>query len=618
MIGRSPWFWGVLIGICCYPDAVLTPTVGLDPSASAGYTLANAAGLDQGTHFAWTYGPLGFLEGPSVVSGWLAPFSMLHFLALRIGLAISLVWALRRSLPLTAAVPLAYAGCAATQTEVVPLALATVWALVVVAPNPPPWALRLATIGGGVYCGIEALVRLNVGAGALVVVAVAVAAMPGPRLRNLATLGATFVATAAVLWFASGQGIANVDDFLRSSAQIVSGYSQAMGIEQAPTGWDGALAAAAVVLIVALTAWTTRGLTRARRVAAVAIVLIAAFFAAKQAFVRHDGGHAGVFAGVAIAALAAIQARAVAEKAIVAVAALALALSAAPVRGISQSEIFRPVDAVTLAFEQSFDVFVPSERGELADAGRERLREQYDLDPRILAELRSGDVHVDPWETLMVWAYDLDWDPLPVFQAYAAYTADLDRRNAEALADPGGPDFILRRRTSPEGAIGTIDFRYGGFDEPATVRAMLCNFRATRTDDEYQLLERSTDRCGAPRELGTVDAEFNTPIPVPRAGADELLFARVLDDVSSRFRSFVYKDVQRTITLDEIPYRFIGSNAENGILLSAPLRLDFPAPFAFAPNPTTISFGKDSGLGAGPQSLRVEFFALPVGDGAAD
>ncbi len=614
MIVSSPWFWGVLIGLCAYPDTVLTPTVGLDPSAGAGYAIANATGLDQGTQFVWTYGPLGFLEGPSVVSGWLTPLSMVHFLALRIGLAVSLVWALRRSLPLVAAVALAYAGCAATQTEVVPLALATVWALIAVAPDPPPWSARLLTIGGGVYCAIEALVRLNVGAGALVVVAIAVVAMPGPRLRHLATLGATFLGVVAVLWFASGQGIGNIDDFLRSSAEIVSGYSQAMGIEQPPTGWDGALAAGAVLVIVAITAWTTRGLDPARRVAAVAIVLIAAFFAAKQAFVRHDGGHAGVFAGVAIAALAAIQARAIAERAIVAVGVLALALTAAPIRGLSQSDLFRPVDAMSLAVEQSYDVFVPGERGELADAGRERLRELYALDSSMLSTLRGGTVHIEPWEAGLVWAYDLDWEPLPVFQEYAAYTGELDELNADALASPDGPDLVLRKRTSPNGAIGTIDFRYGGFDAPATVRSMLCNFRAAQTDDEYQLLERTPDRCGAAREVGAVDAEFNAPIPVPRVGPDELLFARVIDDVSSRLRSFVYKDVERTITLDEIPYRFIGSNADNGILLTAPKALDFPAPFAFAPNPQTITFGKESGLGAGPQDLRVEFFAVPVAE----
>jgi hypothetical protein len=91
-----------------------------------------------------------------------------------------------------------------------------------------------------------------------------------------------------------------------------------------------------------------------------------------------------------------------------------------------------------------------------------------------------------------------------------------------------------------------------------------------------------------------------------------MLFARVKGDVGSSLRSLIYKDVERTIVMDGTLYRFVGSNAENGILLKAPPRLDFPAPFAFAPNAETISFGRAEGLGDGPDELRVEFFAVPV------
>jgi hypothetical protein len=611
----STWFWGVLIGLCSYPDTVLTPSVGLDPSASAGIEIANAIGLDQGTHFAWTYGPLGFLESPSVVSGWLTPLAMLHFLALRIGLGVSLLWALRRCMPLAPAVLLAFAGCTATQTEVVPLALATVWALVAVLPNPPPWSGRLLAIGGGIYAALEALIRLNVGAGAMVLVVIAVAAMPGPRLRNLATLAATFLGTLTVLWFASGQGLGNIDDFIAASAQIVSGYSQAMGVEMAPTGWDGVFAAVVTVIALGLAVWTTRGLDPLRRVAVVVIVALAAFFAAKQAFVRHDGGHAGVFAGIAIAAFAALAPygrRPAWRVGLSAAAVLVIALTVAPIRGVSQADIFRPADALAMAAEQSYDVFNPSKRGELIDAGKQRLRDQYALDPALLAKLRTGTVHIDPWEASMAWAYDLDWAPLPVFQEYAAYTAELDRRNAAALASSDGPDFVLRKRALPDNAVASIDFRYGPFDAPATLRTLLCDYSVVATDDEYQLLERGSDRCGPEREVGSATAQFNSPIGVPAVGRDEVLFVRVEGDTPGRLRPFFYKDVERTITLDQIPYRFIGSTAENGILLSAPPDLDFPKPFAVAPNPKTIQFGRPSGIGAGPTELQLDFFAVPV------
>jgi hypothetical protein len=611
----STWFWGVLIGLCSYPDTVLTPGVGLDPSASAGIELANAMGINQGTDFAWTYGPLGFLESPSLVSGWLAPFAMIHFLALRIGLGLSLLWAVRRCIPLVPAVILAYAGCTATQTEVVPLALVTIWALVAVLPDPPPWSGRLLAIGGGAYAALEALIRLNVGAGVLLLVLIAVAAMPGPRGRNLATLAGTFIGVGGVLWFASGQGLGNIDDFIATSAQIVSGYSQAMGIEQAPTGWDGAFAGVVTVVALGLAVYATRGLSPLRRAGGVLIVLAAAFFAAKQAFVRHDGGHAGVFAGVGIAVFAALAPhgpRPAWRVGVVAVAVLVIAVAAAPIRGLSQGDIFRPGDALTLAVKQSYDVFNPSRRGQLADAAKQRLRDAYALDPAMLAKLRTGDVQIDPWEATMAWAYDLNWDPLPVFQEYAAYTADLDRRNAETLIAPDGPDFVLRKRTTPDNAVATVDFRYGPFDDPATLRTLLCDYRVIATDDEYQLLERGANRCGAARDLGSAEVQFNTPVAVPAARPDELVFVRVERDTPGRLRPFVYKDVQRTIKLDQTPYRFIGDPAENGILLTAPPKLDFPQPFAAAANPETIEFGRDAGIGAGPTTLHLEFYAVPV------
>jgi hypothetical protein len=298
----------------------------------------------------------------------------------------------------------------------------------------------------------------------------------------------------------------------------------------------------------------------------------------------------------------------------VAAAVLVIALAAAPIRGLSQGDIFRPGDALALAAKQSYDVFDPSKRGQIADDAKQRLRDQYALAPTLLAKLRTGDVQIDPWEATMAWAYDLNWDPLPTFQEYAAYTANLDQRNADALTSSNGPDFVLRKRTSPDSAVSTVDFRYGPFDAPATLRALLCDYRVIATDDEYQLLERGSDRCGAVRDLGSADVGFNAPVQVPTARPDELVFVRVDGDTPGKLRPFVYKDVQRTITLDQTPYRFIGSPAENGILLTAPPKLDFPQPFSAAANPQTIEFGRDSGVGAGPTELHLSFFAVPVSD----
>ena len=115
--------------------------------------------------------------------------------------------------------------------------------------------------------------------------------------------------TLSALWLISGQGTRNIDDFIRSSTEIVSGYSQAMGIEASPDRLGRrlrrrvtAVILAAGVVVDARPA-ARRGASRWSRSSS-----STAFIAAKQAFVRHDGGHAGVFAGPrALASLLAMR-----------------------------------------------------------------------------------------------------------------------------------------------------------------------------------------------------------------------------------------------------------------------------------------------------------------------
>ena len=199
--------------------------------------------------------------------------------------------------------------------------------------------------------------------------------------------------------------------------------------------------------------------------------------------------------------------------------------------------------------------------------------------------------------------------------AYGAYTPELDRLNAEALAAADGPEIVLRHLGLGEVPNASIDGRYAPFDAPATTRELLCGFRAVRTTDRYQVLDRASDRCGPEVAVETVEGRYNEPIAVPRAGPDELLFARIEGLEPSGLgglRTALYKDVRRLIGLDDRVYRLVGANAADGLLISAPARLDFPAPFALAPNPATITLGKDAGPASGPDSFDVEFFKVRV------
>jgi hypothetical protein len=239
---------------------------------------------------------------------------------------------------------------------------------------------------------------------------------------------------------------------------------------------------------------------------------------------------------------------------------------------------------------------------------RARLREQFALDERSLSLLDGHTVHVDPSETAVAWAYGLDWSPLPIFQPYGAWTAELDRRNAEALASADGPDRVVRQRIE---VIG----RYPGFESPAAMVAMLCNFEELSTTEAWQVLGRVPDRCGEPRSIGTAEGTYGAPIEVPPAPPRSAVIARV-DGVQvsglERLRTMAARSRARTIRFGDDPRRWtlVERTAKDGLLLAVPPQLDFPAPFALAPNPETITFLLDGG--SSDQEIDVEFFALPL------
>jgi len=606
--------YGALIALASWEPLPLAVSSGLDPSAVNGVNLAANLGFDQGTGFIWTYGPLGFLEEPSVAGEWTAALGVIYTVLIRVALATSLVWAARRSFGLVAGALLAYAVCAITGAEAVPISIAIVWCIVAVDPARPDWVRPLLTFGGGAFAALEILVKLNIGIEAAALIAIAVVTMPGPRLRNIGEFVGAFVIALLALWLVTGQPLGDLGDYLRNSIEIVSGYSAAMGTEAGAVEWDWIAALLMIAVTLGAAVWTTRDLPPAARLWTRVLIAALCLVTVKQGFVRHDVGHILTLVALLTAPLLALRWRGV-ERFAAAAAVVAFSVLAAPLTGRAEADVYRPLAAADDAIEQIRTGIDAGRRDAAAEAQRAAARGAYLLDPKTLALLQSGSVAVDPWEASAAWAYDLDWRPLPIFQEYAAYTPRLDELNAAALADDGGPDLILRHLTTAGRATDSIDGRYAPFDVPATTRAMICNFRAVRTTDRYQVLERIPNRCGPEVKAGEVEGRYNEPIDVPPVGSDELLFARV-EGVEprgvGRLRTMVYKDVRRLIAVDDRVYRLVGATAANGLLLSAPPSLDFPAPFAIAPNPTTITLGRDDGFASGPDSFAVEFFKVRV------
>jgi hypothetical protein len=145
-------------------------------------------------------------------------------------------------------------------------------------------------------------------------------------------------------------------------------------------------------------------------------------------------------------------------------------------------------------------------------------------------------VAVEPWETGAVWAYGLEWAPLPVFQPYSAYTPKLDRLNSAVVESTDGPERILVENgplVLAEFPGRGVDGRFPGWDPPEQQRAILCNFAPLSTTRRWQVLGRVPDRCGPARPAGSAEASPGEAVPVPAPGPGEVVFASIEGTPSS-------------------------------------------------------------------------------------
>jgi hypothetical protein len=604
----STWFVGVLVAAATWNVAIGTPYVGLDNSWVAGLYMAAHDGLHFGSEVIWTYGPLGFLAQASVIYRGLGVIAFLYQSALHIALCVSLIWAIRRLLGLPLAAVLAYVIVAITSRLELTLALTALWCLAALSPSPPSHARHLVAIGGGALGAIGCLVKLSVGPAILLMSAATLVALP-TRSRDLLRFAITAVATFAVAWFATGQSVGNLPDYVSSSRQVVSGYSEAMGADLQPNWYIFA----AIEVIAMLVVWSVVSAASGwRRAAAGVVMAIAAFAAFKEGVVRFDDGHIPIFFATATVLTAAIPWRRGLFPAALVTLLLAAGLTV-HITGASADGILNPVprfrdmgSALRLAAS-------PGRMDAAAEGARSNLRSVYRLDPKTLALLRRHPLDVRPWENLVAWAYGLDWRPEPVFQGYNAYTSALDRDNARFLASAPAAQRILRSVPTALGEpVGNVDGRNTSWDPPLATVAMLCDYAPLRTTSSWQVVGKVPGRCGAMRPLGSVETTYGQTVNVPKAPPGAVVIAKVHGAGVSGLESlqaFFFRADNRYATVNRPKniYRLVPGTAADGLLMSVPKPADFPGQnFALSPGARRLTLSGKSG------DLRIDFYALPI------
>jgi hypothetical protein len=205
-------------------------------------------------------------------------------------------------------------------------------------------------------------------------------------------------------------------------------------------------------------------------------------------------------------------------------------------------------------------------------------------------------------------AYSLPWRPLPVLQAYSAYTSRIDEHNAAFLRSDQAPERVLR-----ENPALLINRRSRELEAPAELRALICNYVQIGVGTRWQVLAHVAPRCPSSYRLATVYAQPGVPVHVRQGRPDELVIARVRvgDTFLNKLRGLVWKPHQPYISLGGGPFvPLVAATAHDGIVMHVPAAAGFDPRFDGALDWTTIA------VGGRPGRVRIDFDAVPISGNA--
>jgi hypothetical protein len=553
------WALSALIAVFTCPLTSNAPTGGLDPSW--GFAMhawvSGSAGDVPVTSF--TYGPLGFLTVPVLWGSWTYLLALLFVLGVQVALCRLLLARFTSHVPLPAAVALTVVTAALVDVYVAESFLVTVALLAAHLLQSGVKEGRRWLAGGVVLAGLALLVKFSTGTVCLVLLTLVVLAL---SRRVLVAVGAV-AAALAVSWVAFALLTQHPFSFLHwltGSRQVAQGYP-AMAAENIPDTSEhyaiGLAIALALVAVAVVVAVRSRAVVPA---ACAGVVVLVTYLAFRQGFTRHDNEHEGSFiSAMTFLPLALVLSRRSRW--------LLVPLIAAPlVFAVSSGQRWNPADRFSTVADDVGAVFHP---GPTREDARTALRQALPLPPPVLSALQGHRVQVDPYNTGLLWAYDLDWGPSEVWALYSSYTPWLDDHNAASISRSSGPERILRY-----GGTAAVDGRSPDLESPRYELTEQCRWSTEVVSGLWQVLKPAPNRCGAPTSLGSVrfTSRQKLVVPAPR-NPGSIVTVRLQLDVpaSTKLWTLAFKPrTERHINLGGRWYRLVVANAGQPLVLRLP------------------------------------------------
>jgi hypothetical protein len=227
------------VAVVTWPVAGVIPVIGIDMSWRIGLAMAARDRMSWGDDLLFTYGPLGFLENPLLVSTPGLVLALLWTFALQALMALSIILAGNRSFPWPVGVALAFAaGIVGFDNRETLAMIVFLWAAMAIAGDVGPRLGRVLVPVGGAVSALALLDKFNVGVVCILLTALAVPWLAPGRWRALAVASGAFLATFLVMWLALGGSLDEIVPWLRGTAELGSGFSAGMPVEDPSRAWE--------------------------------------------------------------------------------------------------------------------------------------------------------------------------------------------------------------------------------------------------------------------------------------------------------------------------------------------------------------------------------------------
>jgi hypothetical protein len=198
-----------------------------------------------------------------------------------------------------------------------------------------------------------------------------------------------------------------------------------------------------------------------------------------------------------------------------------------------------------------------------------------ELPQSMLRRIGRGGVDIFPWETSIIAANNLKWNNRPSPFSFESYDPFLDNLNSSFFYSSKAPLFIVWHVT-PFGNTESIDGRNILWDEPATLRAILSNYKLSNYNSHFMLLEKRTHKINIAKSntyIGNLSASDKW-IYLPNSH-DRLLFGyfNVRYTLINKLKQEIVRGRQYFLSLNDVSgsnyyYRIVPENSTQGLLIS--------------------------------------------------